>query len=130
MQQLAYYGARAWGRRYSPETIMGLKTHEEAVMDAEREEKPKTNTQKRLETMAQKKADKEAKAKADKAKELDDVEDAEIIDPDAEPQEGPTEPEGDASPIEPEYTEKRTTEAVEAKETRLAGAPRHLRRCR
>ena len=75
-QQLGYYGARAWGRRYASDIMAGLISHEEAEVAHELDEPRKTNTQKRVEKMKEKKAEAEA---AKKAAVEAEAEDAEII---------------------------------------------------
>lgn len=102
-QQLGYYGARAWGRRYCPETIMGLKSHEEAEVEHELEN-PKTNTEKALDRIAKKKA-------AAQAEQEEEVIEAEIIE---EPEAPVNEPEQD--PVEAEVVQDKSPdeEPVEA----------------
>ena len=90
-QQLGYYGARAWGRRYASDIMAGLISHEEAEVAHELDEPRKTNTQKRVEKMKEKKAEAEA---AKKAAVEEDVEDANIIE--AEFEEGVTDEEAEA----------------------------------
>lgn len=98
-QQLAYYGARNWARRFAPGIMSGLISADEAEHAHELNEPKKSNTQKRLEAMEEKKA--AAKAKAEPEEEIIE---AEIVEEDMG-DERPVEPRDDTPPepeLEPE----------------------------